>query len=337
MTDMHPDTARLAALEAFLRRQAKDRPGEVKTLADPTTADVAVISTGIIGLDVALGIGGLPRGRIVELYGPAMSGKTAVALSTAAQCQRAGGIVGFVDAEHALSREFAERLGVDPARFVVFQPDSGEQAIEMVDEMLDAEAFDMIIVDSVAAMTPLAEIEGQVTDQHMALHPRLMSRFMRLVDAKVANKHVLLVLINQVRTNLGQYGAPDTTTGGKAIPFFASVRIEIRSPNSKRIERNKVAVGQTCVATVKKNKLAAPFRTCEYDLYYDAGFATGRSLLAVAESMGVIERKGTYYVDTTSGEQLGQGKEAVFARLEADPELVAALTAEVYRRLGTRD
>jgi recombination protein RecA len=327
------DAARAAALESFLSTMDKDRPGEVRTLDDNSALDVEVIPTGAISLDVALGVGGLPKGRIVELYGPTGGGKTTLALEVAANCQRLGGVVGFVDAEHALSRELALNIGIDPARFVVHQPNDGEQAIDMVEAMLTSGAFDMVIVDSVAAMTPRAEIEADIDTHGMALHARLMSKFMRRVVAPVERSNALLVLINQVRTNLGSYGAPETSTGGAGIKFFSSVRIEVRTSNSKRIGRDGAFTGTTVTAKVVKNKLASPFRIAEYDIVFGQGISGGGALLGVAEQLGLVTRAGASYTDVASGERIAVGKDAAKARLDADDELRERLTQGVYAAL----
>jgi recombination protein RecA len=327
------EDARSQQFEAFLRDMAKEKPGEVILLGDNTGADVQAVPTGAISLDVALGVGGFPRGRIVELYGPEMSGKTSLALSVAAQCQRSGGTVGFVDAEHALNRQHALDMGVDAQRMVIYQPSSGEDGISMVEKMIESRGFDMVIVDSVAALTPQVEIDGEIGDQQMGLHARLMSKFMRRIAGPCSETNTMLVLINQVRTQLGSYGAPEISTGGKAIKFYASVRIEVRSAMSKKIERNKIVVGQTCVATVKKNKVGPPHRVAEYDLIFGEGIQGESSLMDVAEQVGLITRAGASYTEVATGEKLGMGKEAVKSRLGADGELRDRLVAGVYASL----
>lgn len=330
------ELARGEQFEAFLKEMEKDRPGEVVLLDANTGSDIEAIPTGAISLDVALGVGGFPRGRVIELYGPEMSGKTSLALSVAAQCQRGGGTVGFVDAEHALNRQHAIDMGVDPARMVIYQPSSGEDAISMVEKMVESRGFDMIVVDSVAALTPQAEIDGEIGDQQMGLHARLMSKFMRRIAGPCNETDTMLVLINQIRANLGAYGAPEISTGGKAIKFYASVRIEVRSANSKKIERNKMVVGQTCVATVKKNKVGPPHRVAEYDLIFGEGIQSEGSLLDVAEQTGLITRAGASYTEVATGEKIGVGKETVKARLAEDGELRERLVAGVYASLRQR-
>lgn len=330
------ELARGEQFEAFLKEMEKDRPGEVVLLDANSGSDIEAIPTGAISLDVALGVGGFPRGRVIELYGPEMSGKTSLALSVAAQCQRNGGTVGFVDAEHALNRQHAIDMGVDPSRMVIYQPSSGEDAISMVEKMVESKGFDMIVVDSVAALTPQAEIDGEIGDQQMGLHARLMSKFMRRIAGPCNETDTMLILINQVRANLGAYGAPEISTGGKAIKFYASVRIEVRSANSKKIERNKVVVGQTCVATVKKNKVGPPHRVAEYDLIFGEGIQSEGSLLDVAELTGLITRAGASYTEVATGEKIGVGKETVKTRLSLDDELRDRLVAGVYASLRRR-
>lgn len=328
------DFARSAQFEAFLHEMAKERPGEVMLLGQNATGGIESISSGAISLDVALGVGGFPRGRVIELYGPEMSGKTSLALSVAAECQKRGGTVGFVDAEHALNRQHAIDMGVDPSLMVIYQPSSGEDAISMVEKMVDSRGFDMVVVDSVAALTPQAEIDGEIGDQQMGLHARLMSKFMRRIVGPCSETDTMLVLINQIRANLGSYGSPEISTGGKAIKFYASVRVEVRSAASKKIERNKVVVGQTCVATVKKNKVGPPHRVAEYDLIFGEGIQGEGSLLDVAEQLGLVTRGGASYTEVATGEKIGVGKENVKARLASDAELRERLVSGVYATLS---
>lgn len=335
-TPMTTDDARAAAFDAFLSQQSKDRPGELHTLDDTSVMNVDVIPTGAISLDVALGVGGIPRGKIIELYGPEGGGKTSLALEIAAQGQEMGLAVGFVDAEHALNKELALSIGVDPARFVVFQPDSGEQGIEMVDSMVRSGAFGVVIVDSVAALVPTAELEADVEQQGMGQHARLMSKFMRRIMAPCSETNTALILINQIRADLGAYGTPEKSTGGRAIKFAASVRIEVRSSASKRITRDGVVVGQTCVVKIPKNRVAPPYTTCEYDLIFGKGIEAGGALLEVCEKLGLVTRAGSSYTDVTTGERLGIGKENVKSTLEADPELAERLVRSVYDVLEGR-
>jgi recombination protein RecA len=338
------DESRSAALDAFLTQMNKERPNEVLRLNDSTKVNIDVVPTGVISLDVAIGAGGFPRGKIVEVYGPEGAGKTTVALTVAANVQRLGGNVGFVDAEHGLNRQLCNNIGIDPSRFVVNQPDSGEDAIDMVEQMIRSRAFDMIIVDSVAAMVPKAEIDGDVGQQFMGLHARLMSRFMRRVAALANENGVMLVLLNQVRKNLAAYGTPDETTGGKAIKFYSSLRVEVRTSSSKKISRGTDVVGHTVTATVKKNRLGAPHTLAEFDIIYGQGVDASGSLLDVAEKIGVLTRSGAYYTEVATGERISEvdedgkvraivGKEATKALLRKDIELRDRITTAVYEQL----
>ena len=329
------EEAKAAAFEEFMKDQGKRAPGEVLLLSDDSIGThVPSVSTGAISLDVALGCGGFPYGRVIELFGPEMSGKTSLALSVASGVQKKGGIVGFVDAEHALNRQHAIDMGVQPDRMVISQPGSGEIAIQMVLDMVKSGAFDMIIVDSIAAMTPQSEIDGDIDSERPGVQAKMISRFMRLAVGPCMEHGVMLVLINQLRTSFNSYGNPDVTPGGRAIKFYASVRVEIRSANSKKIERNKVVVGQTCVATVRKNKVGPPHRVAEYDLVFGKGIEGSGSLLDVAEALGVVTRAGAHYTEVATSEKLGMGKENVKVRLEDDAELTERLTTAVYAVLA---
>lgn len=338
------DDERAEALASFLVSANKQAPGMVLKLNESPHVSIDVVPTGAISLDVAIGAGGFPRGKIIELFGGEGGGKTTVALSVAANVQKMGGNVGFIDAEHGLNRQLCNNIGIDPERFVVCQPDHGEQAIDMVEQMIRSKAFAMVIVDSVAAMTPKAEIESEIEQQFMGLHARLMSKFMRRV-AGIANEYgVMLVLVNQVRKNLAAYGTPDETTGGKAIKFYASLRIEVRTSGSKKITKGSDTIGHTVVATVKKNRLGAPHTTAEFDLIYGKGIDGTGALLDVAEKVGVVSRSGAYYTDNTTGERFSEagpdgklrsvvGKEAVKDLLRRDTSMTARLNASVYHAL----
>ena len=338
------DESRAEALNAFLGGMAKEKPGAVNRLNDAVKTNIDVVPTGAISLDVAIGAGGFPRGKIIELFGGEGGGKTTVALTVAANAQKSGGNIGFVDAEHGLNRQLAENIGIDPSRFVVYQPDSGEDAIDMVENMIKSRAFEVIIVDSVAAMVPKAEIEAEMDQQFMGLHARLMSRFMRRVAHLANENNVMLILINQVRKNLAAYGTPDETTGGKAIKFYASLRIEVRTSGSKKITVGNDIVGHTVVATVKKNRLGPPHTQAEFDILYGRGLDGSGSLLDVAEKLGVLNRAGAYYTETATGERLSEtdedgkvrsivGKEAVKSLLRRDDALRERLTTAVYAAL----
>ena len=331
------EEARSAALDLFLNSMKKERPNEVLRLNEPgSKVNIDTISTGIISLDLAIGSGGFPKGRIVELYGGEGGGKTTVALTVAANVQKLGGNIGFIDAEHGLNRQLCENVGIDANKFVVSQPSSGEDTIEMVEKMIKSGAFDMIIVDSVAAMTPKAEIDGEVEQQFMGLHARLMSRFMRRV-ASVANEHnVMLVLINQIRKNIASYGAPDESTGGKAIKFYSSLRIEVKTTSAKKLTVDGEAIGHTVTATIKKNRLGAPHTTAEFDLIYGKGIDSTGSLIDVAEKLGVLIRNGGYYTLASTGERISEvdsegklrsvlGRETFKTYLRNNPEFFNSL------------
>ena len=340
------DKSVASALDSFLSQMQKEKPNEVLRLNDSTKTTIAVVPTGAISLDVAIGAGGFPRGKIIELFGPEGSGKTTVALSVAANVQKLGGNVGFIDAEHGLNRQLCDNIGIDPSRFVVNQPDSGEDAIDMVESMIKSGAFEVIIVDSVAAMVPKAEIDGDMDQVFMGLHARLMSRFMRRIASLANEAGVMLILINQVRANLGAYGSPETTTGGKAIKFYSSLRVEVRTSAAKKITRGNDVVGHTVVATVKKNRLGAPFKAAEFDIIYGQGVDGSGSLLDVAELTGVVTRAGAYYTDTNTGERFTEtdpdgrvraavGKEAVKQVLRSDLALRIRLEKSVYDSLAS--
>jgi recombination protein RecA len=324
------DDIRAGALESFLGQMSKDKPGEVRALSDESALRVEVIPTGVISLDVALGIGGLPKGRVTEIYGPTGGGKSTLSLAVAIQCQKLGGNVGFVDCEQALSKELAMNMGVDPDKFVVYQPKDGEDAIDMVESMLKSRAFDLVIVDSIAAMTPRAEMEADIQQQHMGLHARLMSKFMRRVYSPVSDANVVLLCLNQVRVNLQSYGAPERPTGGNAVAFAASIRVEVRTSPSKKIEREGVAIGTLVTAKVLKNKLASPYRQAEYDVIFGRGIEASGSLLAVCEQLGLVVRNGASYMDATTGERLGIGKDNVKRLLNEDKALYTRLEKAVY-------
>lgn len=345
-TEVKLDDARFSALDSFLKSMNKEKPNQVLRLNESQKTSIEVVSSGAISLDVAIGAGGFPRGKIVELFGPEGSGKTTVALTVASNVQKLGGIVGFVDAEHGLNRQLCENIGIDPSRFVVNQPDSGEDAIDMIEDMIKSGAFDLIIVDSVAAMTPKAEIDGDVDQVFMGLHARLMSKFMRRVAGLANEAGVMLILINQIRKNLAAYGTPDETTGGKAIKFYSSLRIEVRTNTSKKITKGNDVVGHTVVATVKKNRLGSPFRTAEFDIIYGKGIDATGSLLDVAELTGVLSRQGAYYTDVESGERLVEtdpegrvravvGKEAVKQLLRVNSDLKNRIESLVYDKIAS--
>jgi recombination protein RecA len=337
------DTA-LAQIERQFGKGAVMKMGERGTIA------VEVIPTGSISLDIALGIGGLPRGRIVEIYGPESSGKTTLALHAIANAQKAGGIAAFIDAEHAFDAEYAKKLGVDIDALLVSQPDTGEQALEIMDMLIRSGALDIVVVDSVAALVPRAEIEGEMGDSHMGLQARLMSQALRKITGALHQSKTTAIFINQLREKIGVFfGSPETTTGGKALKFYASIRLDIR--RIETLKDGQEAVGNRTRVKVVKNKMAPPFKQAEFDILYGVGISREGSLLDIGVDIGLVKKSGSWY--TYEGDQLGQGKEnsrnflldnpdlandieskirTHFAPTPVDPDLVAAVneaTAEV--------
>jgi recombination protein RecA len=320
------------ALEMALAQIDKNfGKGSVMRLGDENRPPVAVIPTGSIALDVALGIGGLPRGRVVEIYGPESSGKTTVALHAVANAQRNGGIAAFIDAEHALDPDYAKKLGVDTDALLVSQPDTGEQALEIADMLVRSGAIDIIVIDSVAALVPRAEIEGEMGDSHVGLQARLMSQALRKMTGALANTGTTAIFINQLREKIGvMFGSPETTTGGKALKFYASVRIDVR-----RIETLKDgtdAVGNRTRAKIVKNKMAPPFKQAEFDIIYGVGISREGSLIDMGVEHGFVRKSGAWY--TYEGDQLGQGKENARAFLRDNPELADDIERRIKEKLG---
>jgi len=323
---------RAKALEAALSQIDRQfGKGSIMRLGDDGRAPVEVIPTGSIALDVALGIGGLPRGRVVEIYGPESSGKTTVALHAVANAQRNGGIAAFIDAEHALDPEYAKKLGVDTDALLVSQPDTGEQALEIADMLVRSGALDIIVIDSVAALVPRAEIEGEMGDSHVGLQARLMSQALRKMTGALNGTGTTAIFINQLREKIGvMFGSPETTTGGKALKFYASVRIDVR-----RIETLKdgtEAVGNRTRAKIVKNKMAPPFKQAEFDIVYGVGISREGSLIDMGVEHGFIRKSGAWY--TYEGDQLGQGKENARAFLRDNPELADIIEQQIKDKLG---
>jgi recombination protein RecA len=295
---------------------------------------VEVIPTGSVALDVALGCGGLPRGRIVEIYGPESSGKTTLTLHAIAEAQRGGGVCAFIDAEHALDTGYAKRLGVELEDLLISQPDCGEQALEIVDTLTRTGAIDLIVIDSVAALTPRAEIEGDMGDAHMGLQARLMSQALRKLTAQISRTRTCIVFINQLRQKIGVvYGNPETTTGGNALKFYCSVRLDIR--RKKAIKQGDATIGSEVKVKVVKNKLAPPFREADFEILYGTGVNRIGELADTAEKLGLVEKSGTWY--SYEGAKLGQGREKLLAYLEENPALQAQLRGRLLEtaRLAT--
>jgi recombination protein RecA len=305
--------------------------GSVMRLGDDARAPVEVIPTGSVALDVALGIGGLPRGRIVEIYGPESSGKTTVALHAVASAQRAGGVAAFIDAEHALDPDYAKKLGVDTDNLLVSQPDTGEQALEIADMLIRSGAIDIIVIDSVAALVPRAEIEGEMGDSHVGLQARLMSQALRKITGALSNSNTTAIFINQLREKIGvMFGSPETTTGGRALKFYSSIRLDVR-----RIETLKDgtdAVGNRTRVKVVKNKMAAPFKQAEFDIIYGQGISREGGLIDMGVEQGFVRKSGAWY--TYEGDQLGQGKENARNFLKDNPDLADEIEKKIKEKLG---
>ena len=305
--------------------------GSVMRLGSEDRAPVEVIPTGSIALDVALGVGGLPRGRIIEIYGPESSGKTTLTLHAIANAQRAGGIAAFVDAEHALDPDYAKKLGVDIDSLLVSQPDTGEQALEIADMLVRSGSIDLIVIDSVAALVPRAEIEGEMGDSHVGLQARLMSQALRKLTGGLNQTNTTMIFINQLREKIGVFfGSPETTAGGKALKFYASVRLDIR-----RIETLKdgtEAVGNRTRVKVVKNKVASPFKQAEFDIMYGKGISREGSLIDIGVDLGIVKKSGAWY--TYDGDQLGQGKENARNFLLQNPDIAADIENKILVKLG---
>jgi recombination protein RecA len=325
-----PDRAK--ALDLALAQIDKNfGKGSVMRLGDESRAPIEVIPTGSIALDVALGIGGLPRGRVVEIYGPESSGKTSLALHAVANAQRAGGIAAFIDAEHALDPEYAKNLGVDTDALLVSQPDTGEQALEIADMLIRSGALDILVIDSVAALVPRAEIEGEMGDNHVGLQARLMSQALRKIAGALNSSGTTAIFINQLREKIGvMFGSPETTTGGKALKFYASVRLDVR-----RIETLKdggEAVGNRTRVKVVKNKVAPPFKQAEFDILYGKGVSREGSLIDMGVEQGILRKSGAWY--TYEGDQLGQGKENARKFLRDNPDVANEIEKRIKDKLG---
>lgn len=310
--------------EAALKRAMKDiderfGTGAVMRLGDQDKLDIDAISTGAMALDRALGIGGIPKGRITEIYGPESSGKTTVALHIIAECQKQGGTAAFIDAEHALDPIYAEHIGVDTANLLISQPDNGEQALEICDALVRSGAVDIVVVDSVAALTPRAEIEGEMGDTHVGLLARLMSQALRKLTANTARTNTTLIFINQVREKIGViYGNPEVTTGGRALKFYSSVRLEVR--RGMAIKKGEEQIGNRTTVKVVKNKVAPPFKKVEFDIMFGEGISISGGILDIGAEMGIITKSGSWY--SYQGERLGQGRDNAKAFLEEHPEIM---------------
>jgi len=299
--------------------------------ANESVVQIAAISTGSLGLDLALGIGGLPRGRIVEIYGPESSGKTTLALHVIAEAQKNGGTCAFVDAEHALDSGYARKLGVDLENLLISQPDAGEQALEIADTLVRSGAIDVLVIDSVAALTPRAELEGEMGDSHMGLHARLMSQALRKITASVARSNTLIIFINQIRMKIGvMFGNPETTTGGNALKFYASVRLDIRRIG--QIKDKEEVVGNQTRVKVVKNKVAPPFKVIEFDIMYGEGVSKTGELLDLGVKAGIVEKSGSWF--SYNSERIGQGRENAKTFLKDNPQVAAQIENQIRVNAG---
>jgi recombination protein RecA len=326
------DENRKKALGAALAQIEKQfGKGSVMRMGDRSTfLDFEVIPTGSLGIDIALGVGGLPRGRVVEIYGPESSGKTTLTLEVIAQCQKLGGTAAFVDAEHALDPSYAEKLGVNVADLLVSQPDTGEQALEITDMLVRSGAVDIIVIDSVAALTPKAEIEGEMGELQVGLHARLMSQALRKLTGNIKRSNSIVVFINQIRMKIGvMFGNPETTTGGNALKFYASVRLDIRRIGA--LKNGEEVVGNQTRVKVVKNKVAPPFREAEFEILYGQGISREGELIDLAVAQGLVEKSGSWYA--YKGERIGQGKDNARTYLQSHPEVFAELDKQLRAKL----
>jgi recombination protein RecA len=317
------DNKQKALSAALLQIEKQFGKGSVMRMGDSTVGrDIEAISTGSLGLDIALGIGGLPKGRIVEIYGPESSGKTTLTLQVIAECQKAGGTCAFIDAEHALDPSYAEKLGVNVSDLLISQPDTGEQALEITDMLVRSAAVDVVVIDSVAALTPKAEIEGEMGDTHVGLQARLMSQALRKLTANIKRSNTLVIFINQIRMKIGvMFGSPETTTGGNALKFYASVRLDIRRVGA--IKKGDEVLGSETRVKVVKNKVAPPFRVADFDILYNEGISRESEIINLATQLGYIEKSGAWY--SYNQEKIGQGKENVRVYLQENTELAKKL------------
>ena len=327
------DENRSKALAAALSQIEKQfGKGSIMRLGDSEIErDIDVVSTGSLGLDIALGVGGLPRGRIVEIYGPESSGKTTLTLQAIAEMQKLGGTAAFIDAEHALDPQYAQKLGVNVNDLLISQPDTGEQALEIADMLVRSGSIDIVVVDSVAALTPKAEIEGEMGDSHMGLHARLMSQALRKLTANIKRSNTLVIFINQIRMKIGvMFGNPETTTGGNALKFYASVRLDIRRTGS--IKRGEEVVGSETRVKVVKNKVAPPFKQAEFDILYGEGISREGEIIELGVQHKLVEKSGAWY--SYNGEKIGQGKDNARDYLKERPELAREIEARIRSAIG---
>ncbi len=322
--DENKSKALAAALSQIEKQFGK---GSIMRMGDTDfSADVQSVSTGSLGLDIALGIGGLPRGRVVEIYGPESSGKTTLTLSVIAQMQKLGGVAAFIDAEHALDPQYAQKLGVNVADLLISQPDTGEQALEITDMLVRSGSVDIVVIDSVAALTPRAEIEGEMGDSHMGLQARLMSQALRKLTGNIKRTNTLVIFINQIRMKIGvMFGNPETTTGGNALKFYASVRLDIRRIGA--IKRGDEVIGSETRVKVVKNKVAPPFKQAEFDILYGEGISREGEIIELGSNLKLVEKAGAWY--SYKGEKIGQGKDNARDYLKEHPEVADEIDAKI--------
>jgi recombination protein RecA len=323
--------AKLKALQLTLDKLDKTYgKGTVMKMGDKAIEEVEVISSGSLGLDLALGVNGYPKGRIIEIYGPESSGKTTLTLHAIAEAQKAGGIAAFIDAEHAFDRNYAEKLGVDIENLIISQPDNGEQALEIAENLIRSGAIDIVVIDSVAALTPKSEIEGEMGDSKMGLHARLMSQALRKLTGTISKTHCTVFFINQLREKIGvMFGNPETTTGGNALKFYASVRLDIR--RSSQIKDGENVIGNRTKVKVVKNKVAPPFKTAEFDIMYGEGVSKTGEILDLAVEFEIVKKAGSWF---SYGEtKLGQGRDAVKSLIKDNPELADELEQKIKARI----
>lgn len=320
--------------EALRQIEKQYGKGSVMKLGERANVDIDVISSGSLSIDYALGVGGFPKGRIIEIYGPESSGKTTLALQAIAECQKGGGKAAFIDAEHAIDPRYAKALGVDIDELILSQPDSGEQALEIAEVLIKSGAIDLVVVDSVAALVPQAELDGEMGDSNIGLQARLMSKAMRKLAGAMNANNCTTIFINQLREKVGvMFGNPETTTGGRALKFYSSIRVEVRK--SEAIKSGTEVIGNKVNIKVAKNKVAPPFKTCQVEIYYGEGISHLSEVISLGVDHDIIEKSGTWFA--YNGEKIGQGKEAVRAYLLNNPEIDKEITAKIREKLFSKD
>lgn len=331
---MEANNEKLKALQAAMAKIEKDYgKGSIMKMGDENIEKVDVISTGSLGLNAALGVGGYPKGRIIEIYGPESSGKTTLAIHAIAECQKEGGIAAFIDAEHAFDRFYAQNLGVDINNLLISQPDNGEQALEIADQLIRSAAVDIVVIDSVAALTPKAEIEGDMGDNRVGLQARLMSQALRKLTATINRTNTTCIFINQLREKIGvMFGNPETTTGGNALKFYASVRIDIR--RKETLKNGDEAIGNTVKVKIVKNKVAPPFRKCEFDIMFGSGISRTGEIVDLGVELQIIKKSGSWF--SYEDCKLAQGREATKKLMEDNPELAAKIEAQIMERIANK-